>query len=160
MIHRPLPQRGAPPAALVRAVVGPTVRCVSIGGMMTRCSVLLVEDNPDEVQLVCEALAGIDADIAVQVAPDVERAWLMLSATVDAALPALVITDHHLPDARGQDLIARLRACPTRACLPVVMVSGDAVRPPDLDAVAWFTKPDTWSGWCALARELVTRISR
>ena len=124
---------------------------------MTTRRVLLVEDNVDEAQLVCEALAGVDADIAVQVAPDVDRAWALLSTTGDSELPALVVTDHHLPDARGQDLIARLRTCPTRARVPVVMVSGDATRPHDLDADAWFAKPDTWSGWCALARELATR---
>lgn len=127
---------------------------------MTRRTVLLVEDNPDEAQLVSEALSGIDADITVQVAPDVARAWTCLSSSADGGLPALVITDHHLPDARGQDLIARLRTCPSHAHLPVVMVSGDATRPPDLDQVAWFAKPDTWSGWCALARELATRVGR
>lgn len=125
---------------------------------MTR-TMLLVEDNPDEVQILCEALAGVDADIAVQVAPDVARAWALLSGS-ESVLPALVVTDHHLPDAGGQELITRLRACPLRARLPVVMVSGDAVRPPDLDVIAWFSKPDTWSGWCALARELATRIGK
>lgn len=126
---------------------------------MTTRWVLLVEDNPDEVQLVSEALAGVDAGLAIRVAPDLEHAWTLLAATPDPQLPALVITDHHLPDGHGQELIARLRSCPLRRRLPVVMVSGDANRPEALDVVAWFAKPDTWSGWCALARQLTTHLA-
>jgi DNA-binding response OmpR family regulator len=125
---------------------------------MTARAILLVEDNPDEVQLVCEALAGVDAGIVVQTATTIADAWRWLSAASMRDLPALVVTDHHLPDGCGQDLIARLSACPTRGSLPVVMVSGDAVRPTHLDVSAWYAKPDTWAGWCALARELATRM--
>lgn len=121
-------------------------------------TILLVEDNPDEVELVCEALAGIDSGITVQVASAIGHAWDLLSATGVGDLPALVVTDHHLPDGSGHDLIARLRDSPTRGHVPVVMVSGDAMRPSGLAADAWFSKPDTWSGWCRLARELATRV--
>jgi CheY-like chemotaxis protein len=72
--------------------------------------------------------------------------------------PTLVVTDHHLPDQRGQDLIAHLRACPKGCRLPVVMVSGDALCPTDLGEIVWFGKPDTWAGWRDLAQQLLRRI--
>lgn len=125
---------------------------------MTARAILLVEDNPDEVDLVREAFAGLDAAIGVRVACDVDQACQLLADTAEADLPALVVTDHHLPGACGQDLIARLRDCPRLATLPVVMVSGDAARPDGLEAIAWFAKPDTWSGWCALARDLAKHL--
>jgi DNA-binding response OmpR family regulator len=71
---------------------------------MTTRAILLVEDNPDEAQLVCEALAGVDAGITVLVAGSVDRAWDLLMSAAETELPALVVTDHHLPDASGQDL--------------------------------------------------------
>lgn len=126
---------------------------------MPQRSILLVEDNSDEVQLVCEALGQSTNTIEIHVAGTIDDAWKLLSRLTETELPALVVTDHHLPDDRGQALIARLQACPVRCRLPVVMVSGDAVRPPDLGTVPWFGKPDTWSGWCVLARELVKRLA-
>jgi CheY-like chemotaxis protein len=127
---------------------------------MTKPLILLVEDNPDEVQLLSEALASVDAIFELRTTASVAGAWALLTELADGCLPALVVTDHHLVDGCGQDLLGRLQACPVREKLPVVMVSGDAQRPPDLGNIAWFTKPDTWPGWCSLAQELVGRIAR
>ena len=127
---------------------------------MPQPSILLVEDNPDEAELMCEALGGTAVDLVVQVAGSVRQAWTWLSGLPDDDLPVLVVTDHHLPDDRGQTLIARLHACPVRCRVLAVMVSGDAQRPPDLsDSTPWFSKPDTWSGWRALAGKLVEHIA-
>ncbi len=117
--------------------------------------ILLVEDNPDDARLVCEALTDADAGVVVRTSATIAAAWQLLEHAAEDQLPCLVITDHHLPDARGQDLIARMRACPLRANIPLVMVSGDAERPSDLGTLPWFAKPDTWRGWRSLARELV-----
>lgn len=126
---------------------------------MTKPLILLVEDNADEVQLVSEALACVDANLEVRTTPSVVAAWdLLLALDVDG-LPALVVTDHHLLDGCGQDLLVRLQACPIRSRIPVVMVSGDHVRPANLGDTTWFTKPDTWAGWRALAQELVGRLA-
>lgn len=123
-------------------------------------SILLVEDNRDEVELMCEAFGGTAAHLVVQVADNVRDAWALLAGLPEGDLPLLVITDHHLPDDRGQALIERMHACPVRARVPVVMVSGDAERPPDLSAsTLWFSKPDTWGGWRTLASTLVAHIA-
>jgi CheY-like chemotaxis protein len=122
---------------------------------MTKPLIVLVEDNPDEVQLMCEALTSVDANIELRTAASVAAAWALLMELADECLPALVVTDHHLLDGCGQDLIARLLACPIKGHVPVVMVSGDALRPADLGTITWFTKPDTWAGWRRLAQELI-----
>ncbi|HEX3135315.1 MAG TPA: hypothetical protein VHX44_17245 [Planctomycetota bacterium] len=128
--------------------------------MMTKPLILLVEDNADEVQLVSEALASVDATLELRTAPSVAIAWALLNDLADSRPPALVITDHHLLDGCGQDLIARLRACPATGQVPVVMVSGDTMRPVDLGAsIAWYAKPDTWTGWRALAHELMRHLA-
>lgn len=121
---------------------------------MAKPSILLVEDNRDEVDLMREALAGVDAELGLQVAGDISAAWTLLMSLPAERLPALVITDHHLPDGCGQDLLARVRACPSHRHLTVVMVSGDLQRPADLVEVPWYGKPDTWAGWRQLARDL------
>lgn len=125
---------------------------------MPKPSILLVEDNPDEVQLMSEALASIDAGIDVQVAVNVSAAMALVDGMTYDHLPWLVITDHHLPDGCGQELIARLQTSQAGKRVAVVMVSGDSQRPADLGDIAWFTKPDTWSGWRGLAQELIARV--
>jgi len=136
-----------------------TLRRATNGAVMPKPSILLVEDNPDEAQLLREALSGIDADIPLLAATTISGAWSLMSGMPDDQLPALMITDHHLPDGGGQRLIELLRASPTRCHVRVVMVSGDLQRPPGIGETAWFTKPDSWAGWRALAHELMKRHS-
>lgn len=125
---------------------------------MAKPVILLVEDNHEEVELMREALAGVDPELRVQVAGDISAAWTLLMSLPAERLPALVITDHHLPDGCGQELLARVRACPSHRQLNVVMVSGDLQRPADLVEVAWYGKPDTWAGWRKLAHELAALV--
>lgn len=126
---------------------------------MPQQSILVVEDNADDHRILCEALAEVAEDIALLHAANIGAAWALLTEVPERALPTLVITDHHLPDGCGQDLIALLQACPIRCRLPVVMVSGDASAPPELGVIPWFGKPDTWAGWCALAQNLSRRLT-
>ncbi len=127
---------------------------------MPKPPILLVEDNPHDVELIGEALVGVDPVIQLHVTSSVASAWALVSGMPHDCLPSLVITDHHLPDGCGHDLIARLQACPIRNLVPVVMVSGDSLRPPGLgNDIMWFAKPDTWSGWRTLAQALVGRIT-
>jgi len=146
------------------SIVGCCLGCAmshhaTIGRLMQKPLILLVEDHPDEALLVHEALATVDTNIELRIATSVAAAWTLLAEMADGGLPALVITDHHLLDGCGQELIARLQGCPTRGRIPVVMVSGDAMRPEDLGTIAWFTKPDTWAGWRTLAHELVRHLA-
>ncbi len=126
---------------------------------MPQTLILLVEDNPEEAEILREAFAGVDANLRLLVSGKVSAAWSLLMELPGDQLPGLVITDHHLPDGCGQDLLARLHACPTHRHLPVVMLSGDQQRPADLGATKWFGKPDTWANWCQLARVLASQIA-
>jgi CheY-like chemotaxis protein len=126
----------------------------------TTCAILVVEDNPDEFDLIREALMEVVNDMTVTMKGTVGSALEWLAAQSDEELPALILTDHHLPDRRGHDLINTLRASPRNSKLHVVMLSGDAFRPSDIDGIAWYGKPDSWSGWRELALILVERHIR
>lgn len=119
--------------------------------------ILVVEDNPDEFDLIREALMEVVNDVTVTMKGTVESALEWLAAQSDEELPALILTDHHLPDRRGHDLINALRVFPRNSKLHVVMLSGDAFRPSGIDDTAWYGKPDSWKGWRDLALVLVER---
>ena len=127
---------------------------------LTTPGILVVEDNPDEFDLICEALLDVVNDVTITMKGTVESALEWLAVQSDEGLPRLILTDHHLPDRRGHDLINALRASSRNSKLHVVMLSGDAFRPSGIDGIAWYGKPDSWNGWRELALILVERHFR
>ena len=122
--------------------------------------ILVVEDNPDEARLVCEAFAEMAPGIGVVVATCATDAFARLSGLGPHDLPRLLITDRHLPDIKGEDLIARIRTQPQAQGLAMVMLSGGMSPPPGLGSAEWHEKPVTWSAWCAWADKLAVRHLR
>lgn len=120
-------------------------------------AILVVEDNPDDFDLIREALMDVVSDVTITMKGTVDSALEWLAAQSDEELPALILTDHHLPDRRGHDLINTLRASARNSRVPVVMLSGDASCPAESDDFSWYGKPDSWSGWRELAVILVER---
>jgi CheY-like chemotaxis protein len=105
------------------------------------CTLLYIEDHASNVALVDRLLARRD-DYDL-VAATTGGAGLKLAASV---VPDLVLLDLDLPDMRGEDVLAELRADPTTADIPVVVVSADATawRQKELvqaGAVAYIVKP-------------------
>lgn len=120
-------------------------------------AILVVEDNPDDFDLIREALMDVVNDVTITMKGTVDSALEWLAAQSDEELPALILTDHHLPDRRGHDLIKTLRASARNSRVPVVMLSGDVSCPAESDDFSWYGKPDSWSGWRKLAVTLVER---
>ena len=120
-------------------------------------AILVVEDNPDDFELIREALLDVVNNLTITMKGTVNSALEWLAAQSDEGLPTLILTDHHLPDRRGHDLINTLRASARNSRLPVVMLSGDVSCPSDINGFAWYGKPNSWSGWRELAVILVER---
>ncbi|HMA36030.1 MAG TPA: PAS domain S-box protein [Chloroflexia bacterium] len=104
-------------------------------------TVLYIEDNPSNCQLITRVL---------QHRPEVQlltatqgRSGLDLAA---AQHPDLILLDLNLPDMPGQEVLRQLRADPSTAAIPVLVLSADA-NPRQIAAVlaigarAYLTKP-------------------
>lgn len=122
---------------------------------LTAPAILVVEDNPDDFEFIREALTDVVNDVVITIKGTVNSALEWLAVQADEGLPRLILTDHHLPDRRGHDLINALRASARNSKLHVVMLSGDVFRPSGIDGIAWYGKPDSWNGWRKLAVVLV-----
>jgi len=85
-------------------------------------SVLVVEDNPQNFELVEFLLeeAGID----VRGARDPESAEALLCGP----LPDMVLMDMQLPGTEGLEMVARLRRDPRTSRLPVVALTAHAMQ--------------------------------
>ncbi len=86
--------------------------------------ILLVEDNPSDVELVRTAFdeVGIPADYTVFRDGDEAIAGIRGMAG-DGSLPALVLLDLNLPRTSGHEVLTSLRALPAFAQVPVVVFS-------------------------------------
>ncbi|MCW5591113.1 MAG: response regulator transcription factor [Burkholderiales bacterium] len=93
-----------------------------------RHSLLVVEDDPDLSNLLAEifSVAGFEVHRAANRA--------QINAEVNKPiLPDLILLDIVLPDADGMQILARLRAHPKFARMPVIMMTGKA-DPADVKA--------------------------
>ncbi len=103
--------------------------------------VLCIEDNPLNLQLV-EAMLAPCPGLTLFTASD-PATGLHLAR---ASRPDLILLDIHLPDMDGHEVIARLKADPTTARIPVVAVTAQAMpedvqRARDSGFAAYITKP-------------------
>ena len=90
-------------------------------------TILLVEDNPSDADLVIRALkrSGLQATIA-RAHDGVEAVDYLMSAAASggaAGLPQLVLLDCKLPKLTGVEVLERIRADPRLSHLVVVMLT-------------------------------------
>lgn len=91
--------------------------------------ILLVEDNPDDVDLTLRAFAKSNLKNPIKVVNDGEKAldYLFRRGTFSdqnpADLPAVVLLDIKLPKIDGLEVLKELRANTRTKLLPVVMLT-------------------------------------
>ncbi len=90
--------------------------------------ILYIEDKIENVELMRRVMEELDGEaccVDAETVGDGIRMALMLR-------PDLIITDIHLPDGTGFDVLRRLRQEPATALIPVIALTGDAM-PTNLD---------------------------
>jgi DNA-binding response OmpR family regulator len=107
--------------------------------------ILIVDDDEDARVLLIRALTKSGLAVEIVAAADGVTAL----AAVAEARPHAVITDIMMPRMNGFDLCAALRADPTTAHVPVIMVTAlenerDRERGVAVGANEYLTKPFNW----------------
>jgi PAS domain S-box-containing protein len=106
-----------------------------------RHRLLYIEDNPVNALIIAELVARRN-DLELHIAAD----GLTGLAQARALQPGLLLLDMQLPDIDGLEVLARLRADPATAAIPVIALSANAM-PDDVDRAlaagcsAYWTKP-------------------
>jgi DNA-binding response OmpR family regulator len=111
--------------------------------MLAMRPILLVEDDPNDALLVRDTLAQVNLINDIDVATTVESA----QKYVARRMPALIISDIHLPGQSGLDFLHWLRDQPAPlGSVPVIMMSVSTeevhhMRASALRALIFMTKP-------------------
>lgn len=126
--------------------------------------ILLVEDNPRDLDLSLRALARTNLANEVVVARDGEEAWNYLAregpfATRPRGNPAVVLLDLKLPKIDGIEVLDRIRQHPDMEQLPVVMLTAsreqtDVARSYALGVNAYVVKPLGFAEFLEAIRDL------
>jgi two-component system response regulator len=128
-------------------------------------TILLVEDNPDDVELTLRAFDKSKIANEIVVARDGEEALDYLFGTgahagrAVAPLPEVVLLDLKLPKVEGLDVLRRLRAHERTRRLPVVVLTSsseqqDVLSSYDLGANSFVRKPVDFAEFMEAARHL------
>lgn len=124
--------------------------------------ILLVEDNPDDVELTLRALRREEVTRDVVVARDGAEALRLLGVSgggEGALVPALVLLDVRLPKIGGLEVLRAIRAEPRTQHVPVVMLTSSEEQS-DLRAAygggvnSFLVKPVSFFEFIEVARQL------
>jgi CheY-like chemotaxis protein len=130
----------------------------------TQRYILLVEDNPDEIELTIRALKQHHLANDVVVISDGHEALEYLFAEGRYAddsplLPELLLLDINLPKVSGIEVLKRLRAHPRTQLVPVVMLTSskeerDVLESYRLGANSYVQKPVSFDAFTQAVKEV------
>ncbi len=124
-------------------------------------TVFLVDDDQDDRFFLRQAIreAGASVDI-VEAENGLELLALVQRKVYDRVL---ILLDMNMPKMNGLETIAALRADPSTAAFPVVMISTSS-NPTLIDKAyragvdSFITKPSSFEGFSTLSQQLLTRF--
>jgi len=114
--------------------------------------ILLVEDNPDDVEITLRAFRKVHVDSRVHVVRDGQEALDLLfrkgehSDRAEVAQPDLILLDLNLPKVTGPEVLEKIRASDELSTMPVIVLTvsereEDIQRSYELGANTYITKP-------------------
>jgi CheY-like chemotaxis protein len=111
--------------------------------------ILLVEDNPGDVELTAEALRGGKISNQMNVVEDGESAMAFLrkeGGYAGTTFPDVILLDLNLPRKDGREVLEEIKADPVLKKIPVIILTTsqaeeDILRAYNLAANCYITKP-------------------
>jgi DNA-binding response OmpR family regulator len=127
--------------------------------------VLLIEDNPADVELIREALNSAELEPVFRLAADFEEAKIsMQDILAGETAPEVILLDLNLPKGSGLELLQIFRASAMFQRIPVIVVSSssaprDRDRAAQLGALHYFRKPTELDEFMRLGQLVLSSLS-
>lgn len=114
----------------------------------TPVTILLVEDNPQDVEIAEKALNKRELEAELIVARDGQEALDVLFPPEESnrTFPGLILLDLNLPRVHGHDVLTKIKGNPRTRRIPVILLTtssreADIVRGYDSGANSYILKP-------------------
>jgi len=124
--------------------------------------ILMVEDNPDDIELTVEALKDARVENFLSVVKDGEAALSYLRCQgkyPQAVRPDLILLDLNMPKKNGRDVLREIKNDPHLKRIPVVILTtsqaeDDILHTYDLHANCYITKPVDFNQFLKVVRSI------
>ena len=122
--------------------------------------ILLVEDNPNDVELALHALKKNNLTNRIEVVRDGEEALdFIFGNGIDSNRPKVILLDLKLPKVDGLEVLKRLKSDPQTRSIPVVMLTSsaeerDIVKSYQLGVNSYIVKPVDFEQFTEAVRHL------
>lgn len=124
--------------------------------------ILMVEDNPDDIELTVEALKDARVANHLTVVQDGEEALSYLRCRgkyAQAVRPDLILLDLNMPRKNGRDVLRDIKNDPKLKRIPVVILTTsqaeeDILHTYDLHANCYITKPVDFNQFLKVVRSI------
>jgi CheY-like chemotaxis protein len=122
--------------------------------------ILLVEDNPNDVELALHALKKNNLSNRIEVVRDgAEALDFIFGKGVDSHRPKVILLDLKLPKVDGLEVLKRLKSDPQTRSIPVVMLTSsreecDIVKSYQLGVNSYIVKPVDFEQFTEAVRQL------
>ena len=129
---------------------------------MNMIDILLVEDNPGDIDLVKEALSDAKVGNKLHVVKDGHEALAYLrrqEGFAAATRPGIVLLDLNLPRMDGREVLKEVKSDPELRSIPIVVMTTskdeeDILKAYDLQANCYITKPVDFEQFMKAIRSL------
>lgn len=132
--------------------------------MLTKAkTVLIADDDPDDIEMFIEALQEIDNNIRCMSAGNGYDALQLLNV-VNTPKPDIIFLDLNMPKLNGRQCLLKLKQQERLADIPVIIfttskLDDDNEEMRRLGAIDFITKPSRFSDLVQLLANLMTSIS-
>ena len=122
--------------------------------------ILLVEDNPNDVELALHALKKNNLSNRIEVVRDgAEALDFIFGKEADSNRPKVILLDLKLPKVDGLEVLKRLKSDPQTRSIPVVMLTSsreecDIVKSYQLGVNSYIVKPVDFEQFTEAVRQL------
>lgn len=127
--------------------------------MAPRAEILLVEDDPHDVDLTLRALGAQELAGVVHVVRDGEEALSYMSDRDEREQPRFVLLDLKLPKIDGLEVLRGIKQNPRTSSIPVIVLTSsrearDLRAAYELGANSYLCKPVDYHGFSEVVRQI------
>ncbi len=132
---------------------------------MSDCSIWIVDDDPDDLELIEQAFKDSHQGVRVFESEEAEKIFPTLESLSPAELPLLILLDINMPVMSGKALLEKIKGDDRFKYLPVIMFTTsnsakEMTECYDKGANCFITKPHTYTQMVDICSSLVVLFCR